>query len=122
MGTEGIASHLAGRYGIELSGLTELDSDVFRVDRRDGPSLVARVFPASRPLAEIEGDAAILHFLDLHDFPSERCFPTHPVTSLDGRGVLVTGFAAGQRPRPSEPTFRRLGALLGRLHNLPVTG
>jgi hypothetical protein len=49
MSTEGIARHLAAQYGIEVSALTELDRDVFRVDRGEGPSLVARVFPASRP-------------------------------------------------------------------------
>jgi methyltransferase (TIGR00027 family) len=122
MRAEDITGHLASHYGIEAAGLTELDRDVFRVDPQDGPSLVARVFPASRRLPEIEGDAAILHFLGLHEFPSERWIPTHPVTVLDERGVLVTQFATGRKPRPSGPTFHRLGTLLGRLHALPVSG
>ena len=39
-------------------------------------------------------------------------------TGLAGRGVLVTQFAAGRKPRPSGRTFHRLGTLLGQLHTL----
>ena len=55
-----LAAHLADRYSVEIAGLEALDIGVFRVDRSDGPSWVARVFPPSRPLADVEGDAAIL--------------------------------------------------------------
>jgi hypothetical protein len=32
---------------------------VFRVERRDGPAWVVRVFPPERPVHAVEGDAAI---------------------------------------------------------------
>jgi hypothetical protein len=47
-----LPSHLESRYGSRVAQLTELDLGVFRVDRRDEPSWVARVFPAARPLEE----------------------------------------------------------------------
>src|ERR1035438_8738988 len=85
-----LPSHLESRYGSRVAQLTELDLGVFRVDRRDGPSWVARVFPAARPLEEVQGDAAILRFAAQHDFPAERC--AHPVrissTALTSRVAL----------------------------------
>ncbi len=39
-----LQSHLAACYGIAISGLTELDTGVFRVAR---PDWVARLFPAA---------------------------------------------------------------------------
>jgi hypothetical protein len=64
-GTESLPSHLEGRYGIQVAGLTELDLGVFRVDRHDGPSWLARVFPAVRPIEEAKGDAAMLWCCEL---------------------------------------------------------
>lgn len=43
-----IARHLQARYGISVSGLTEIDLGVYRVDRADDPAGVARVLPADR--------------------------------------------------------------------------
>lgn len=42
-----LRSHLETSYGIEVSGLAELDAGVFRVARADGPDWVARLFPAA---------------------------------------------------------------------------
>lgn len=49
-----VGLHLRERYGIEVTGVVGLDAGVFRVDRRDGPSWVARLFPADRALADVE--------------------------------------------------------------------
>ena len=68
--------HLEERYGVGVAGLVPLDVGVFRVDRRDGSRWVARVFPATRPLAGVREDAAILHRLEQGGFPAERC--AHP--------------------------------------------
>jgi hypothetical protein len=57
--TDGLADHLGACYGIGVTGLAELDLGVFRVERAEGEPWVARVFPAVRPLAEVEGDAAV---------------------------------------------------------------
>lgn len=120
--TEGLAEHLADRYRTTVTGLTELDVGVFRVDRVEGEPWVARVFPAARPLAEVEGDAAILRRLEQAGFPAERCAHEAAVSELAGQGVLVTGFVPGARADGSGRTFAVLGALLGRLHARPAEG
>jgi Ser/Thr protein kinase RdoA (MazF antagonist) len=99
--------------------MAELDRDVFRVDRRDGPAWVVRVFPRQRPIEAVEGDAAILNKLAEAGFPAERC--AAPVSTLDDRGVLVTQFVEGIPPDRPGRTFAILGALLGRLHARPAT-
>jgi Ser/Thr protein kinase RdoA (MazF antagonist) len=120
MGTGAIATHLAQRYGIEVERVVEIES-VYRVDRRDGPSWIARVFPVARPIEAVEGDAEILRFLDAYRFPAERCADPEPVSALDDQGVLVTSFVSGPNGRPdsSPATLRAMGDLLGRLHVLP---
>jgi Ser/Thr protein kinase RdoA (MazF antagonist) len=117
--------HLENEYGVEVSQLVALDTGVFRVDRRDGPSWVARRFPPERPVQAAKGDADILRFLAAHDFPAERVAAPEPVSELDGQGVLVTQFVP---PVPREERraavkavggVRNIGELLGRLHTLP---
>jgi Ser/Thr protein kinase RdoA (MazF antagonist) len=121
-----VAGHLQARYGIEVSGLTELDLGVYRVDRGDGPAWVARVFPAVRAESAAAGDAEILRFLDRHGFGAEQVATAEPRSVLDGRTVLVTGFVPGV-PRAERAAvirdhggLRRLGELLGELHTLPA--
>jgi Ser/Thr protein kinase RdoA (MazF antagonist) len=116
VGSDWLPEHLRECYGVEVVGTAELDVGVFRVDRADGPSWVARVFPAARPLAEVEGDAKVLKLLSSGGFPAERCAVDDAVSSHDGQGVLVTEFVrADERLAPGR-TFAILGALLGRLH------
>jgi Ser/Thr protein kinase RdoA (MazF antagonist) len=116
-GLERLPAHLEGRYGIRVAQLTELDLGVFRVDRSDGPSWVARVFPSARPLEQVEGDAEILRALARERFPAERCAHTEAVSTHEGQGVLVTEFVEGPHPDASG-TFGMLGELLGRLNTL----
>lgn len=119
--THGLAEHLAAQHDTEVTDLTELDLGVFRVQRAEGEPWVARVFPAARPLAEVEGDAAILRILQDAGFPAERCATDTPVSELDGQGVLVTGFVPGPQAGGGR-AFAYLGALLGRLHARPADG
>jgi hypothetical protein len=101
---DGLEGHLEDRYGIEVNAVTPLDRGVFRVDRRDGSRWVARVFPDERPLAGVQGDAAILQALERAGFPSERCADPEPVSEFLGQGVLVTGFLEDHGPlRPGRP-------------------
>jgi len=100
-GLERLPAHLEGRYGIRVAQLTELDLGVFRVDRSDGPSWVARVFPSARPLEQVEGDAEILRALARERFPAERCAHTEAVSTHEGQGVLVTEFVEGPHPDAS---------------------
>ncbi|MGO9973647.1 MAG: phosphotransferase enzyme family protein [Solirubrobacteraceae bacterium] len=111
--------HLQDRYGIDVSAITALDLAVWRVERRDGPSWVARAFPGAYPLTVLQGDAAILRALERAEFPAERCASTDPVSTLDGQPVLVTEYVTPGPPmKPGRPAAI-LGALLGRLHNHP---
>jgi Ser/Thr protein kinase RdoA (MazF antagonist) len=111
-----LAPHLNATYDIEVAAMTELDLGVIRVDRHDGPSWVARVFPLSRSLDDVRRDAIVLEQLEQGGFPAERNAASEPVSTHEGQAVLVTTFLAGERPRPGGRTFAYLGALLGALH------
>src|SRR5580692_1213098 len=119
---ERLLAHLRGRYGIDPVAATRLSvhkTYVFRIDRKDGGPWVARAFPPARPRAGVEGDAAILRFLEQHDFPAERLAAGDAVSDFDGSAVLVTRFVEGV-PLPAGATkFAMMGELLGRLHALP---
>jgi Ser/Thr protein kinase RdoA (MazF antagonist) len=122
---ERLRLHLEARYGIDVTGMTDLDVGVWRVGRADGPDWVARWFPARRPAEAVAGDAAILRYVAAREFPAERCAADEPVSTLDGRAVLVTEWAGPVPRRERREAIRgagglgRLGALLGRLHALP---
>ncbi len=118
-------SHVASHYGIAITETTELDVGVFRLRRPDGPSWVARVFPAARSIGATSGDATVLRFLAAHAFPAERLAAPDPLSVLDGQSVLVTEYL---EPVPRQERraavkahggLRHLGHLLGRLHALP---
>jgi len=84
-GTEGLPAHLERVWGIQVDKATELDLGVSRVDRRDGPSWVARLFPRVRPIECVRGYAEILHFLESQDLPAERCANPSPVSTQEAR-------------------------------------
>lgn len=117
-GSPSLPEHLEDSYGIRVSGIRELDVGVFRVDRADGPSWAARVFPAARPVGAAADDAELLRWLERTGFPAERCAHPDPVSTHRGQAVLVTGWAAGRKAAGSQRTFHALGDLLGRLHTL----
>jgi len=117
-----LALHLEDRYGIRVAAIVELDVGVFRVNRVDGPTWVARVFPAARAVEGVEGDAAILRALERRGFPAERCADREAVSTYDGRGVLVTEFVEVAGPLSPGRTYATLGALLGILHTRLATG
>jgi Ser/Thr protein kinase RdoA (MazF antagonist) len=114
--TDQLRAHLEATYGIAVADISTLDKGVFRVERRDGDPWVARVFPAGRPRAVVEADAEIMRGLERNGFPAERCATAAPVSTMDDRAVLVTGFVTGERPAERARTYAILGALLGRLH------
>src|ERR1700744_1563355 len=96
--------HLRDRYGIDAVAATKLSvhkTYVFRIDRGDGGPWIARAFPPARPRAGVEGDAAILRFLERQDYPAERPAAADPVSDLDGSAVLVTRFVGGGHPPAS---------------------
>src|SRR5688500_15238834 len=90
---EAVARHVAETYCVrvrETSLPESWNEHVVRVDLHDEPSWIARIFDERRPVAEVEGDAEILRFLESHNYPSERVAHDKPVTVLDGHPVLVT--------------------------------
>jgi Ser/Thr protein kinase RdoA (MazF antagonist) len=117
-----LLAHLRDRYDIDAVAAVKLSvhkTYVFRIDRNDGDPWVARAFPPARPRTGVEGDAAILRFLERHGYPSERLAVDDPVSDCDGSAVLVTRFVDGVQLPDSAEKFAIMGDLLGRLHALP---
>jgi Ser/Thr protein kinase RdoA (MazF antagonist) len=120
---EHLLAHLRERYPIDAVAATKISMHktyVFRIDSNDGDPWIARAFPPARPKAGVEGDAAILRFLERQDFSAERLAVDDPVSDFDGSTVLVTRFVAN-RPFPEVcEKLGMMGDLLGRLHALPL--
>jgi Ser/Thr protein kinase RdoA (MazF antagonist) len=119
---ERLLAHLRDRYGIDAVAATKLSvhkSYVFRIDRKHGEPWVARAFPPARPRAGVEGDAAILRFLEHQGYPAERLAVDDPVSDFDGSAVLVTRLLEGGGLPDRTEKFAMMGELLGRLHALP---
>ena len=117
-----VVAHLRDRYGIDAVEATQISvhhSYVFRVDLKQGEPWVARVFPPGRSRTRVEGDAAILRFLEDQGFPAERLAVDDAVSDLNDRAVLVTRFIVGEH-FPIHADRPVLGDLLGRLHSLPL--
>jgi Ser/Thr protein kinase RdoA (MazF antagonist) len=123
---ERLQSHLVSRYGIRVTKVAPLDAGVFLIRRSDGPSWVARRFPAARSTEAARGDADVLRFLAAQDFPAERLAAPDPLSELQGQCVLVTEYVEpvareGRRAAiKSCGGLRHLGAMLGRLQTLPA--
>lgn len=116
-----LVAHLRDQYGANLAAATKVsqhNDHVFRVDRSDGDPWIARVFPPARPQAGAEGDAAILRFLEQHDFPAERLAVEDAVSEFDGCSVLITRYVNGGPLPTGSEKFAMMGDLLGRLHAL----
>jgi Ser/Thr protein kinase RdoA (MazF antagonist)/predicted esterase len=116
-----VGVHLQERYGIEVAGVVDLDAGVFRVDRRDGRSWVARVFSARRAVADVEAEAELLTALEQGGFPAERCAHGEPVSGWGEQTVLVTEFVVPAAPLKPGRTAALLGGMLGALHSRPGT-
>lgn len=123
-----LLAHLRDHHGIDAVAATRIsqhNDHVFRVDRADGAPWIARVFPPARPRAGVEGDAAILRFLERQGYPAERLAADEAVSVFDGSSVLVTRYVDGRLlPSPAVGAegvekLAVLGDLLGRLHALP---
>jgi Ser/Thr protein kinase RdoA (MazF antagonist) len=120
-GVDTLPVHLEQMYDITVKKMTQLDVGVFRVDRSAGAPLVARMFSAARPYTAAEADLAVLRYLAHIGFPAERPVANDPLTSHQSQAVLVTEFVA-QVAKPKRPPYPivTLGAIVGRLHGLPV--
>jgi Ser/Thr protein kinase RdoA (MazF antagonist) len=120
---ERLLAHLRDRYAVDATAVTKIsqhNDHVFRVDHNGGDPWVARVYPPARPRTGIEGDAAILRFLEQRDYPAERLAADDAVSDLDGASVLVTGFVDGGQLPDGTEKITMLADLLGRLHALDL--
>ncbi len=123
-GVPQLAAHLSDTYTTEVTEIAQLDLGVYRVDRADGPSWVARLFPDVRPRALVDGDAEILRWLAEVDYPAERLAVPEPVSVLEDQPLLVTEYVTPVPPYERRTAIaaagglRVLGWLLGRLHTL----
>ncbi len=118
-GRERLGAHIEDVYGVPVTAIRELGLGVHRVERANGTTWVARVFPAARSLDAARGDAALLDWLVQAGIPAERTAAPEPVSVHEGQAVLVTEFASGREPEASPGLFEQLGALLGQIHRLP---
>ena len=117
--TERLVAHLGDRYGVKATVATKIsqhNDHVFRVEVTGADPWVARVYPPARPRVGVEGDAAILQFLERHDYPAERLVVPDAVSELDGASVLVTAFVDGDALPDGSEKMKMMGDLLGRLH------
>lgn len=121
---EHLLAHIRDHHRIDAISATRISQHktyVFRIDRADGDPWIARAFPPARPQSGVEGDAAILRFLEQQDFPAERLAVEDAVSDFGGSKVLVTRFVE-HKPFPDVGTkLGMMGDLLGRLHALPLT-
>ncbi|MEL6983276.1 MAG: phosphotransferase [Actinomycetota bacterium] len=120
---ERLLTELRDRYGVDATAATRAsqhNDHVFRVDRSDGDPWIVRVHPPARPTAGVGGDAAILRFLERHNYPAERLAADDPVCSIDGASALVTEFIDGEALPDGPEKIAMMGDLLGRLHALEL--
>ena len=109
------------RVNARVASVDELDLGVFRIGRDAVRDWVMRVFPRDRPVAAVEGDAAILDRLVELEFPAEQPIGRMPVSQVAGHPVLITEYVpAVPRDRRRDTIreaggLRTLGELLGRL-------
>lgn len=116
-----LIAHLGERYGIDVIAVTQIsqhNSHVFRIDCSEGDPWVARVYPPARRVSAVDGDAAILRFLERNDYPAERLATDAAVSELDGASVLVTRYLPGEPLPAGSAKMGMMGDLLGRLHAL----
>lgn len=119
---ERLLVHLQDHYGIEPVAATKVSvhkTYVFRIDRLDGDPWIARAYPPARPRSGVEGDDAILRYLEQQHFPAERLAVDDAVSDFDGSAVLVTRFVESVPLPDGAEKFAIMGDLLGRLHALP---
>jgi len=120
---EHLLAHIRDHYRIDATAATKISqhkSYLFRIDRADGEPWIARAYPPARPKAGAEGDAAILQFLERHDFPAERLAVDDAVSDFGGSSLLVTRFVEHKPFTDVAEKLGMMGDLLGRLHALPL--
>jgi Ser/Thr protein kinase RdoA (MazF antagonist) len=109
-----------------LEPLRELEGRrVMRVDRAAEPAWVVRAFQANDLSGLMQAHAGVLQFLERQSFPACRLvLASDGATYVHDSGwwVLVTTYIPGEPATYSLEDLAAIGALMGRLHNLPAAG
>lgn len=85
--------------------------------------LVLKITDPGRSEELAKSDTAILETLARFDFPAPLPFPTHEkrlYLPLDDRFFYLYRFIEGKKPLPTAAMLSACGALLARLHSLPL--
>lgn len=85
--------------------------------------LVLKVTDPGRSEELVKSDTAVLDYVARFDFPAPLPFPTrdkHLYLPLDDRFFYLYRFIEGNKPKPSAAMLSACGALLARLHALPL--
>lgn len=129
---------LVDLYGLDARQLRrrtppEADTHVYRVENRAGRQWLLRARQAGEPLPGwlspgkspqgFERMARLLAWCRGHDFPApqvRRTLDRQRVAAWEGWAALLVTYLPGVRLEATPPGLGELGALLGRLHNLPL--
>jgi Ser/Thr protein kinase RdoA (MazF antagonist) len=123
---EQLSSHLEQLTTKKVLFISKLDHGVYHVKLSDKGDVVARVFPSQDDYSTIKALSALLGYLSEQGYPAERVVPDSAssvsiLADAIGSGcVLLTRFAPGNHPERNRVTFYRIGALLAKLHALPI--
>ena len=115
-----LLAHVEKVAGGKVKSIEKLDWNVYRVDRVDHNSLVARVY-AQQHEATVKVLAELLEHLHAKSFPAEK-LSEPAVAAVEGSEActLFTQFVQGSHPERNRVTYFRIGRLLGKLHSLDV--
>ncbi|KAK6539351.1 hypothetical protein TWF694_009581 [Orbilia ellipsospora] len=121
--------HLENHYSVQITSTHRLDLNIFRVSiskEEENEELVARIHPSADSYTFLTSLAELLTFLSSQKYPAETLIsPKNPISTFQlpptrEGSIILTNFVTGTPPERNRTTFARLGALLGRLHSLPI--
>ncbi len=134
-----VLDYVAESYGVRPLGLAPIGNDatpgrsVFRCDLPDGSAWLLQVYAphvlmptwlgGGQAREWLRDRASLLAWLESHGYPAPRVIPARSGTAVAERGdlcMVAVGYIPGELAALTDGTLRQLGALLGRLHTLPV--
>ena len=94
-GADTLPAHLEAAHGVAPGQVQQLDVGVFRVDRRPGTPVVARMFSARRAHEAVLGDLAVLEVLRAAEFPAAAHLAVRPGGATDRPAGALHHYAEG---------------------------
>jgi Ser/Thr protein kinase RdoA (MazF antagonist) len=99
-------------------GLDQSKQNYYVLSRGQCVAVLTAYSPDSTP-SDLGALVEVLLALQQKDYPAEQIIPAEdgePVLEVNGWRLLLKTYVDGFPVQPDVPTFRRVGALLGRLH------